>query len=69
MEDDIIGALWKTKSSKGLEYYSGTVNDIEIVAFVNEKKENEKSPDIVIKRKIKFSKNDKESEKRGENDE
>lgn len=65
MEDDIIGALWKTKSSKGLEYYSGTMNDIEIVAFMNEKKENEKSPDIVLKRKIKFSKSDKGSE-RGE---
>lgn len=67
MNNDSIGALWKTKSSKGLEYYTGKINDVEIVAFINTKKENENAPDITIKKKINFSDDDiKESEKKNE---
>ncbi len=47
-----IGALWSKKTSEGKEYFSGVISDlrgeIQIVAFKNDKKENENQPDYDI---------------------
>lgn len=43
------GALWSKKSSKGMDFMSGTLEfdgkKIEVVAFLNSNKKNPKEPD------------------------
>lgn len=43
-----IGALWFRKSSKGTKYFSGVLNDKQIVIFKVKEKKSEKSPDYEI---------------------
>lgn len=47
-----IGALWLRKSSNGIQYMSGVLNDlagdIQIAIFKNDRKEKENQPDYRI---------------------
>ncbi len=47
-----IGALWSKKTEAGKEYFSGVISDvrdeIQIVVFQNDKKQNENQPDYDI---------------------
>lgn len=43
-----IGALWFRQSSKGTKYFSGILNDKQIVIFKVKEKKSEKSPDYEI---------------------
>jgi uncharacterized protein (DUF736 family) len=52
MANKKIGALWSKKTKEGKEYFTGVISDlrgeIHIVAFRNDKKENENQPDHYI---------------------
>ena len=39
-----IGALWLKEGSKG-PYMTGTINDVKVVVFRNDKRGSEKAPD------------------------
>lgn len=41
-------ALWARKAASGKEYYSGKCDDMELIAFVNTSKKNEKEPDVRV---------------------
>lgn len=43
-----IGALWSKTSNKGMNYFSGIINDKQIVIFKVKEKKSEKSPDYEI---------------------
>jgi uncharacterized protein (DUF736 family) len=50
---DSIGSLWRKTSGKGVEFMSGTFKqtngqELQIVAFVNDKGDNPKRPDYRI---------------------
>jgi uncharacterized protein (DUF736 family) len=50
---DSIGGLWKKTSSKGVEYFSGSIKqmngqELQIVVFTNDKGDNPKRPDYRI---------------------
>lgn len=51
-QEKSIGALWAKKSTKGADYFSGTIElngeKIQIVAFYNANKKNPKEPDYRI---------------------
>ncbi len=40
-------ALWKQKTKKGETYLSGTMGDLKVIVFANNKKERENQPDYV----------------------
>lgn len=41
-------ALWSRVSKEGKEYYTGRCDDIELIAFINFEKKNEKEPDLRV---------------------
>ena len=43
--EEKIGALWSKRSSKGLEYLSGTIGGKKVVVFKNERKTKDTQPD------------------------
>jgi uncharacterized protein (DUF736 family) len=47
-----LGALWKKKSSTGLEFYSGVVKingeEIKLVCYANKDKKSDNQPDVRI---------------------
>ena len=47
-ESEKIGALWKLKSKKGMEYLSGQVNGERVVVFPVQQKWRKTSPDYQI---------------------
>lgn len=49
-----VGALWlATKTtSRGEQYYTGTINGVKVVMFKNERKKESKHPDFLIYKQI-----------------
>jgi hypothetical protein len=47
-ESERIGALWMRKSKKGLEYLTGVVNGVRLVAFPTTRKRQRNSPDYQV---------------------
>ncbi len=45
-----LGALWKRKSKKNVEYFQGNCNNVKIVIFANDQKRSAKSPDFLVYR-------------------
>jgi len=43
-KEDEIGALWQKTSAKG-DYFTGTVNGVQVVIFPNQFKREDKRPD------------------------
>ena len=43
-----LSALWKKDSKNGRTYYSGKLGDGRLLLFKNEKKQDEKQPDLIL---------------------
>ena len=41
-------ALWSNTAKSGIEYLSGKVEGMKLIAFINKEKKNEKEPDIRV---------------------
>ena len=58
MEKNCIGALWLRESKKGNKFFSGVINDENVIILKNYDKKTEKSPDYyVLKNELKNQKN------------
>jgi hypothetical protein len=47
-EPEKLGVLWKRKSKRGTDYWSGNINGQQIVVFAVRQKRSPKSPDFEI---------------------
>jgi len=43
-----LAAFWKKESKNNRTYYQGKLGDGRLLLFKNEKKENEKQPDLIL---------------------
>jgi len=43
-----IGALWRRRSRKGVEYWAGIINEQRVIVFKVREKRSDKSPDYEV---------------------
>jgi hypothetical protein len=43
-----LAAFWKRESKQGRSYYQGKLGNGRLLLFRNEKKDNEKAPDLIL---------------------